>query len=203
VVSATSSVEPTVQPWSAIASATVKVCMAAGFATRSLGGNRPRPRGSTSGSTVRAFRTLRTHATTQPCGFPEDPGCMQPEIRGPEAWMERLWSLAVATGGNRWQIAYPRKPRNTAKIVATGCNQLPRSQNGKEGVDGSSPSEGLQKRRKSAVSRSGRLAPTRTCGGYGAVYGAFRSRPVVERDFEEHALVLVAAALLALGHAPS
>jgi hypothetical protein len=31
----------------------------------------------------------------------------------------------------------------------------------------------LQNRRTSALSRSGRLAPTRTCGGYGAVYGAF------------------------------
>src|SRR4051812_9902709 len=31
----------------------------------------------------------------------------------------------------------------------------------------------LQKRRTSAHSRSGRLAPCRTCSGYGAVYGAF------------------------------
>jgi hypothetical protein len=44
---------------------------------------------------------------------------------------------------------------------------------GKEGVDGSSPSEGLQKRRTSALLRSGRLARHRACGGYGAVYGAF------------------------------
>jgi len=34
----------------------------------------------------------------------------------------------------------------------------------------------LQKRRKSVPSRSDRLAPCRTCGGYGAVYGAFRFR---------------------------
>jgi len=34
----------------------------------------------------------------------------------------------------------------------------------------------LQKRRKSALCRSGRLAPRRTCGGYGAVYGAFAPR---------------------------
>src|SRR5690242_16757323 len=33
----------------------------------------------------------------------------------------------------------------------------------------------LQKRRTSALSRSGRLALRRTCGGYGAVYGAFAS----------------------------
>jgi hypothetical protein len=32
-----------------------------------------------------------------------------------------------------------------AKIVATGCYQLPKEFHGKEGVDGSSPSEGLRK----------------------------------------------------------
>jgi hypothetical protein len=59
--------------------------------------------------------------------------------------MERLWSLAVATSGNRWQIGRLRKRRNQAKTVATGCDQLPRDIDGKEGVDGSSPSEGLPK----------------------------------------------------------
>src|SRR5919106_1794845 len=34
----------------------------------------------------------------------------------------------------------------------------------------------LQKRRKPAPSRSDRLAPRRTCSGYGAVYGAFAFR---------------------------
>ena len=58
--------------------------------------------------------------------------------------MERLWSLAGATSGNRWQIGRPRKRRNQAKTVATGCDQLPWDLDGKEGVDGSSPSEGLQ-----------------------------------------------------------
>jgi hypothetical protein len=57
--------------------------------------------------------------------------------------MERLWSLAVATSGNRWQIGRPRKRRNQAKTVATGCDQLPWDLDGKEGVDGSSPSEGF------------------------------------------------------------
>ena len=59
--------------------------------------------------------------------------------------MERLWSPAVATGGNRWQIERPRKRLKQAKTVADGCDQLPGPQNGKEGVDGSSPSEGLHK----------------------------------------------------------
>jgi hypothetical protein len=59
--------------------------------------------------------------------------------------MERLWSLAVATSGNRWQIGRPRKRRNQAKTVATGCDQLPWDLDGREGVDGSSPSEGFEK----------------------------------------------------------
>src|SRR6476619_4030575 len=43
----------------------------------------------------------------------------------------------------------------------------------------------LQKRRTSALLRSGRLARRRTCGGYGADYGAFASRTLsakVDRD---------------------
>ncbi len=60
----------------------------------------------------------------------------------PATGMERLWSLAGATSGNRWQIGRPRKRRNQAKTVATGCDQLPWDLHGKEGVDGSSPSEG-------------------------------------------------------------
>jgi hypothetical protein len=44
--------------------------------------------------------------------------------------------------------------------------------NGKEGVDGSSPSEGFAKAPHVGLSRSGRLARRRSCSGYGAVYGA-------------------------------
>jgi hypothetical protein len=57
--------------------------------------------------------------------------------------MERLWSLAVAVSGNRWQMETPRKPKQ-AKTVATGYDQLPIGPHGKEGVDGSSPSEGFE-----------------------------------------------------------
>ncbi len=64
----------------------------------------------------------------------------------PATGMERLWSLAGATSGNRWQIGRPRKRRNQAKTVATGCDRLPWDLDGKEGVDGSSPSEGFRKR---------------------------------------------------------
>ena len=58
--------------------------------------------------------------------------------------MEHLWSRAVATGGNRSQMGRPRKRLKEAESVAVGCDQLPRPQNGKEGVDGSSPSEGFR-----------------------------------------------------------
>ena len=40
--------------------------------------------------------------------------------------MERLWSLAGATSGNRWQIGAARKPRNKPKplpSVAAGCHR--------------------------------------------------------------------------------
>jgi hypothetical protein len=57
--------------------------------------------------------------------------------------MERLWSLAVATSGNRWQMGTPRKRLKQAETVAIGCDQLPQGPDGKEGVDGSSPSEGF------------------------------------------------------------
>src|SRR5262249_36840753 len=59
--------------------------------------------------------------------------------------MEPLWSPVVATGGNRSQIGHAQKPQKQAKTVAVGCDRLPQSFDGKEGVDGSSPSEGSAK----------------------------------------------------------
>jgi hypothetical protein len=50
--------------------------------------------------------------------------------------MEPLWSPVVATGGNHWQI-------RTARTRQNKRNPLP--WDGKEGVDGSSPSEGFAK----------------------------------------------------------
>jgi hypothetical protein len=63
----------------------------------------------------------------------------------PAKRMERLWSLAVATSGNWWQLGRPRKRLEQAKTVATRCDRLPFGAHGKEGVDGSSPSEGSAK----------------------------------------------------------
>ena len=49
------------------------------------------------------------------------------------------------SGRNQWQpVANARdvKTAPTSQSVATGCDQLPIAAHGKEGVDGSSPSEG-------------------------------------------------------------
>jgi hypothetical protein len=59
--------------------------------------------------------------------------------------MEPLWSPAVATRGNRWQMGRPQERLKQEKTVAVGCDGLPETFHGKEGVDGSSPSEGSVK----------------------------------------------------------
>src|SRR5438067_2454850 len=59
--------------------------------------------------------------------------------------MEPLWSPVVANSGNRQQIGESRKTQKQAKTVAAGCDWLRKTFHGKEGVDGSSPSEGSAK----------------------------------------------------------
>src|SRR5436190_23757808 len=98
------------------------------------------------------------------------------ELAHADLRMEPLSSHVVATGGNRSQIRSTRKPHKQAKSVATSCHQLRPEAHGKERVAGSSPSEGSAKAPPPALSRSGRLAQRRACGGYGAVYGAFKLR---------------------------
>jgi hypothetical protein len=41
-------------------------------------------------------------------------------------------------------MRWPRERLKVAKTVASGCGQLPIGAHGKEGVDGSSPSEGFR-----------------------------------------------------------
>jgi hypothetical protein len=62
------------------------------------------------------------------------------------------------TSGKHRQISRPSKPRDQAKSVAVGCEWLPRASNGKEGVDGSSLSEGSAK-----APQSGAFCFWRTC----------------------------------------
>jgi hypothetical protein len=59
--------------------------------------------------------------------------------------MEPLWSPAVATRGNGWQMGRPQERLKQAKTAAAGCDRLPETSHGKEGVDGSSPSESSAK----------------------------------------------------------
>src|SRR2546423_1330192 len=77
--------------------------------------------------------------------------------------MEPLWRPVVANGGNRRQIEESRKPQKQAKTVAVGCDPLPETFHGKEGVDGSSPSEGSAKTQQIELSRSDRLAGSAAC----------------------------------------
>jgi hypothetical protein len=52
------------------------------------------------------------------------------------------------SGRNQWQSVAngnAQKRLKQAKTVAVGCDRLPIGAHGKEGVDGSSPSEGLPK----------------------------------------------------------
>ncbi len=65
--------------------------------------------------------------------------------RGGRSRMEPLWSPVVATGRNRSQMLSLVMPVRQAKTVAVGCDHLPIDVDGKEGVDGSSPSKGSAK----------------------------------------------------------
>jgi hypothetical protein len=49
----------------------------------------------------------------------------------------------VAISGNRSQTEWPRKPPKQAQTAAVNCHRLRAPFHGKEGVDGSSPSEGF------------------------------------------------------------
>jgi hypothetical protein len=48
--------------------------------------------------------------------------------------MEPLWSPAGATGGKRWQMERLQKRLKQAKTVAVGCDRLPETFHGKQGV---------------------------------------------------------------------
>jgi len=59
--------------------------------------------------------------------------------------MEPLWSPVVATRGNGSQIGSAPNAAEQAETVAVSCAHLQEGAHGKEGVDGSSPSEGSAK----------------------------------------------------------
>jgi hypothetical protein len=92
----------------------------------------------------------------------------------PESRMESLWSPGLATSGNQPQTKSPanrENKRNPLRPATTGCV---RPFHGKEGVDGSSPSEGSAKAPQPGLFLSDRLVDRADCPRYGAVYGALR-----------------------------
>jgi hypothetical protein len=72
----------------------------------------------------------------------ERPACINTLVPRGSHHISSLWSPVVATGGRRSQIQRREERQKQAKTVAVGCDQLPFGA-GKEGVDGSSPSEGF------------------------------------------------------------
>jgi hypothetical protein len=79
------------------------------------------------------------------------------------------------------RVTPPRQiPSVCGAFVTAKARQCPRvpllAQDGKEGVDGSSPSEGSAKAPLTGIFRSERLADRASYGGYGAVMELCRSR---------------------------
>jgi hypothetical protein len=95
--------------------------------------------------------------------------------------MEPLWSPVVAARGNRRANAAAANTAHIGENRCRGLRPVAAQMPWEGGGSGSSPEEALQRRRRSALSRSGRLASRRTSGGYGAVYGASRSKSVPGR----------------------
>src|SRR5215218_7458722 len=117
--------------------------------------------------------------------------------------MEPLWSPAVATGSNRWQMGRRPERLRQAQTIAVGCDRLPRLFMVRRGSTVRVRQRALQKPRKSLSFRSARLAEgqcavgmelfmelsgPRTTGDYdtfrpesGAVGGGGR-RPQASRD---------------------
>ena len=76
---------------------------------------------------------------------------------------------------NGWQFDSPSKPRKQANPLPPAATSCLRRSMVRRGSPVRVRKRALQKRRTSALFRSRRLARHRTRGGYGALYGAFRS----------------------------
>jgi hypothetical protein len=59
--------------------------------------------------------------------------------------LDRLWKSEGAPGRKRFERLRPQNRLNKRRLAAAGCRPLPPNSHGKEGVDGSSPSEGFAK----------------------------------------------------------
>jgi hypothetical protein len=76
--------------------------------------------------------------------------------------MEQVWNREVATSGKHSAANRPESGLNYGETVAPGCHQLRFGSHGKEGVDGSSPSEGSAKAALTGLFLSDRVARRRT-----------------------------------------
>src|SRR4051794_14411926 len=90
--------------------------------------------------------------------------------------MEHLWRRAGAAGGNHRQVVAFGTAQKSLQTAASACHHLRRRAHGKEGVGGSSPSEGSAKALATGRGRAPervkvRLAPIPrgSEGGAGAV----------------------------------
>jgi hypothetical protein len=71
--------------------------------------------------------------------------CGKPQTALRRRRMERLWKNEEATRRERFSVLKPRNRLNKPNLFATRCHRLPTKSHGKEGVDGSSPSEGSKR----------------------------------------------------------
>jgi hypothetical protein len=95
--------------------------------------------------------------------------------------MEPLWSPVVPTGGNQRQRRGPQTAKTT-EIRCAGCDRLHETFHGKEGVDGSSPSEGFTKRPANGLFRC--LDGLRTSLGSASLNLSPGSVPNIARGLE-------------------
>jgi hypothetical protein len=97
--------------------------------------------------------------------------------------MEHLWNRG---GRNRSQTFSSPNAHKRLERARNRCHRLPQAAvwiDGKEGDDGSSPSEGSAKAPQNGAFCSLELARLTTCGRYGAAYGAFRSKRPTRRPW--------------------
>jgi hypothetical protein len=78
---------------------------------------------SSSSSSPSTTDTLGTSTTTGTKSTPSRPPASPDHSRSQRRGVERLWSLAVATGGNGWQMPGAKSARSS-ETVAVGCHQL-------------------------------------------------------------------------------
>jgi hypothetical protein len=119
--------------------------------------------------------------------MPERKSCSAPETLFPSGVLRNAdGAFMEPSGRNQWQPVTNRnaaKRPKQAKTVATGCDWLPIGAYGKEGVDGSSPSEGLPK--VPANPHFVVVCPSNTRTHSGHICGT-RDAPVTSRGFFRH-----------------